>query len=199
MAASIEREIQETLTKLTGGLRCAVLVREARAELSAEELSRLSPELQKAWSGLKAAARRLEWSEARRGEITLRNELGENATTSVSHTREGEIPVVFIAAVADHRSVGIDVELSSRAVTDAVARRFISPDDDRFGLAPLQIWVIKEALFKANPENESTTLPQYRLTDFDSKSGLGIARIGHRELRFACLRLDQWIVAVAVS
>lgn len=46
-------------------------------------------------------------------------------------------------------SVGVDVEPSQRAVNPEIKRFYVHPDDATEDLQPLEIWCLKEAVFKA--------------------------------------------------
>lgn len=188
-------EVTQRLAELVPG-RSLALIREARTNLADEELAKLSSDQRKIWASIQVDYRRLEWSEARRCEATLRSSLGSDARTSISHTRVNERAVVFAAGAVGVRGLGIDVELRSRTLTEAAALRFIRPEEASLPLDPLQIWVIKEALFKSNPENADTVLPQYRITSCDRGGGIG--QIGAIEFRFRLLEFSGWVVSVAV-
>lgn len=207
--ADVEVGIKKALSALIDGAPSAALVREAMTELSQAELSSLGVQQRDNWASLSAPGRRLEWSEARRCEKAIRERLGGTAETSVAHTRKGERAYVFaigaLTAGPGGRSmarVGIDVEHRSRQVTEAVARRFMRDGEERWGLEPLQIWVVKEALFKADPENAGTTISAHSLVSFERSGqgiGQGMGSIAGREARFSLLQLADWVVAVAVS
>lgn len=188
-------ELNQRLSELVSGSSLA-LIREARDELTEVELARLSAEQKKSLATLREPQRRLEWSEARRCEWDLRAKLGADAKTSISHTRENGTPVIFAAGAEGVNGLGIDAELASRTLTEAVALRFIRPEEASLQLNPLQIWVIKEALFKSNPENADTLVSHYRITSYDE--GSGCAEIGSREFRFTLSEFSGWVVSLAV-
>jgi hypothetical protein len=207
--SSAEKEIKAALCQIAGSDACACVVHEAKTELTPDEIQVLGSDYQKKWSSLRSsqtvASRRLEWSEARRCEAGLRALLGGLCKTSISHSRVDGRPIVFSVGVmvSSAGGVGVDAELKSRAITDAVSKRFSTFEEKRLGLEPLQIWVVKEALFKSNPENSQTLLPMYQLMSFDPGNRCGTARIdgvsGAREFRFSCIDWAEWTVAVAVA
>lgn len=188
-------ELNQRLSQLAPG-RSLALIREARLEFSEDELAKLSSDQKKTWSSLREPQRRLEWSEGRRCEWEFRAKLGAKVKTSISHTRENGTPVIFAAAAESVNGLGIDVELASRTLTEAVALKFIRPEEASLQLNPLQIWVIKEALFKSNPENTGTVVSHYRITSYDQ--GSGCAQIGSREFRFTLSEFSGWVVSLAV-
>ena len=95
------------------------------------------------------------------------------------------------------RGLGIDVELALplRCLEDA-ALKFIRPEEASLQLNPLHIWVIKEALFKSNPDNGGTVLPHYKIISFNQGAGRG--QIGSLELRFTLSDFSGWVVSLAV-
>ena len=199
MLPEIEKELQEFLRRLIPtGAQC--LVREARDKLTADEINGLKPDQAERFSKLTAPSRRLEWSEARRCERQLREKLGAKIKTSISHSKVGDHPVVFAvgAMLSRKNGIGVDAELATRAVSDSAAQRFTSVEETALGLEALELWVIKEALFKANPNNANTILPHYRIASFDSSTRMGAAQFGGHELRFICVKLSGWIVSVAL-
>ncbi len=174
-----------------------LVIRAATALLTEAELGGLSPPQLKTWKSLKNPQRKLEWSEARRCEMELRAKLGPKAKTSISHTRLDGVPVVFAIGSSKVNGLGIDVELTSRTVTEGVARRFMSPAEATFNLKPLSVWVIKEAVFKSNPENKETLLPQYQIVSYYPGQNEGLAKIGIKEIGFCHVELSGWAVGVA--
>jgi hypothetical protein len=69
-------------------------------------------------------------------------------------------------------------------------------------LIPLELWVIKEAIYKANPGNPGTLIPQYRLTDWNDASQIGEA--GHfvdgiqkAKFKILLIRQTRWRLALA--
>jgi hypothetical protein len=96
--------------------------------------------------------------------------------------------------------VGIDSELLSREITEAVALKFISDDERKLGLTPLQIWTIKEAVFKSNPDNKNTTVSQYTISVYDPKTGVGDAVGPAKDFYSFCIcQVDRWVVSLARS
>jgi phosphopantetheinyl transferase len=55
-------------------------------------------------------------------------------------------------------------------------------------------WTIKEACYKANPENQNTFLSEYEITNFD----LGLAKKGIYQFKFASLALPNGFLSVAI-
>jgi phosphopantetheinyl transferase (holo-ACP synthase) len=80
---------------------------------------------------------------------------------SLSHTAGASVAVLaerkFISGI------GIDIEWMDRELSSGVASKFIHQSEHLFNLSPLQMWVIKEACFKAYPDNAATQLSDYRI------------------------------------
>lgn len=64
---------------------------------------------------------------------------------SLSHSRN--FAVAFIASQNCYQSIGVDIELRQRKMQPNVLKFFINSDDEY--LDPLELWVQKEAAFKA--------------------------------------------------
>ena len=151
-----------------------------------------------------------------RGRRALRNLLaarGEDADTarlvfphpriSLTHSRAC---AVAIAVESGARGVGVDLEFD-RAVRDGASRFFLSEAERSFVAqrasetgdenSLLRLWTIKEALFKADPENGGKTLMNYSLLDPPSFDGMGRARDG-KEFRYACVRFDGGFLSAAI-
>lgn len=81
---------------------------------------------------------------------------------SSTHTRKGALPVSAVAKanLASYRSVGIDVEASSRPIRDPqrLALKIAHPDDTkRQSLTLLQKWCAKEAAYKCLAWNNKSS------------------------------------------
>jgi len=85
-------------------------------------------------------------------------------STSLSHSKG------FILAVGVDQDavlgIGIDLEKRSRDINESVRSRILSPREKELGLSFLQCWTAKEASFKANPQNQSTLVTDYEVTEF---------------------------------
>lgn len=87
---------------------------------------------------------------------------------SVSHTQK-LLVVVGLFTSHNHEmilGVGLDVE-QERLISKRLFRRFANPGERRVahgaGWSPLQLWTLKEAALKANPQNKGTFPIVYRL------------------------------------
>lgn len=113
---------------------------------------------------------------ARRLESVVRTELGAGlprgpARLSVSHTTwERAHPVVVVGA-AGVRGVGVDIESVARSIEGKVLDRLASASEQAFGLPGIALWTLKEAAFKALPDNAGHVLPDFQLTQWDGRIG----------------------------
>ena len=167
------------------------------------------------WKDLRGDERKITWLRGRRALRKLRVRQGYGADTSglsfpspqysVSHS--GKLSLA--AGVRDTvQGVGVDIELDRRPGT-AFARFFMADDELKYirGLRGhtasqrvLRIWTIKEALFKATPDNRSLVLRSFRLTDPNLKEGEAavVSRPG-LGLHYSSISLDDGQLSVAIS
>ena len=83
--------------------------------------------------------------------------------TSISHTEylSGHfLSAATLAHTSETVSIGIDLEESSREISDNIQKSFKAPQDDQ-SLTPMQTWIRKEAVYKA-------VSPLLKLKGFDS-------------------------------
>ncbi len=121
---------------------------------------------------------------------------------SASHTRNEKGHWVIVLG-SDH-PVGIDVEAEHREVHPRLEQKILSEEERSLELMPLEAWVIKEAAFKAQRQNEGTVLSQYRILSWDRSqdkmTGLGKIRTPSGKMtRFQLLNREGWLIAVAHS
>jgi 4'-phosphopantetheinyl transferase EntD len=133
--------------------------------------------------------RRWEWLAGRVLQARIKKKIQQNQIhpkvhLSLSHTTHGA--TTYLVAVglgmsemtSDIFGVGIDLESSTRKISDEVFHR-VTTDSERtraesMGLDPLDLWVQKEAAFKATPENVSSVITQYELLSWDTHLSLGV-------------------------
>ena len=114
---------------------------------------------------------------------------------SLSHTgnRRGipraSVAVAIGAGQVAH--VGVDLEFGEREISPAAAQKFVHDTELFLGWSALEIWVIKEACFKANPENVGTQISQYRII---SKHEV---RFGETKMEYQLVKTGPWIMAFA--
>lgn len=121
----------------------------------------------------------------------------ESVRSSLSHSK-GVVLAVGCASTR-YLKVGVDLERSDRVVGDAVADRVIQPDERRFGLRPLEYWVLKEAAYKAHPRPDGTVVSQYVLKNWNPETRTGEIRNSKDAtvLHVKLAERDGWTVAFA--
>jgi hypothetical protein len=134
-------------------------------------------------------------------ELVEREVRSEDIHLSSSHTRSRAGERIVAVVGSDHR-VGVDLEDRNRSVSEKVAARIQDVSETRFGLTPIELWVIKEAAFKANPRNAGTLIPQYRLIDWvpNLDKGGGVGEVHHSvegRLKVLLIPEDLWHLALA--
>ena len=137
------------------------------------------------WAALRtraSAGRQAEWRAAREAELELEARLGSDLFWSVSHSsgtagQAGCVVVVGLeraaALSAGMGGVGVDVEDPRRTISSAVRDRVVSQAEQRRfpNLTTLDFWVMKEAAYKATPENHGLVLPDFELRRWDATTG----------------------------
>lgn len=149
--------------------------------------------------------RRAEWVLARQCEQDLRETLstcsvGKKVLTSISHSAG---VVVGVGAASDGplriSKIGVDLEREARVMSRRAQERVLFGDEKSLALSPLEIWVIKEACFKACPSSAGTVLSDYRVTQWEPLTGCGSVSLGGENLEFSLLKESGWIVTLALS
>jgi 4'-phosphopantetheinyl transferase EntD len=122
-------------------------------------------------------ARRLEWLHSRRIEVELAERLGKaKPSLSITHTEIGGEPWVLGAGLTTVNSrafIGIDWEDRDREIDDGVQAKITAETEKNLPLAPLELWVAKEAAFKASPYNHEQVIWTYLVSEYDSLSKRG--------------------------
>ncbi|MDX1432028.1 MAG: 4'-phosphopantetheinyl transferase superfamily protein [Gammaproteobacteria bacterium] len=126
-----------------------------------------------------------------------------NPRYSLSHSRG--VAVAVADAGAEAGGLGVDIEIGRHV--DAAAARFFLSARERRALASLparrrpeallRLWCIKEAVFKANPDNAGLLLADHELADPLASRGLATAACGRR-LAYASWSRDNACLALAV-
>jgi len=100
--------------------------------------------------------------------------------------------------------LGVDLELKSQPKPEA-ARKFLNPsemvwlrrmDENEHPRLLHRLWTVKEAIFKADPENAGRTLKDYALADPGFVAGR--ARRGTRTFHYASFTVPEGFLSVAV-
>jgi 4'-phosphopantetheinyl transferase EntD len=174
--------------------------------------TRLTPGEQATLSGFTAPARRESWLRGRAALKRLLQTLGESEDTSalrfphprlsLSHSESWAIAVG--TGSPKIQGIGVDLEIKA-APKPEIARRFLNPAelvwlrrlDEGEGPRLLhRIWTVKEATFKADPENAQASLREYGLADPGYAAGK--ARRGPRIFYYAAFEVPRGFLSVAV-
>jgi hypothetical protein len=201
------KELETASAELAGSqnvpLQSLFLVRPVSRDLSEEEVVRLTPDQKLKFSKIIDPTRKNEWSESRRCHWLLERFRFKSLSHSKADGKSDSAHIVLAWGLNDPsemvQGVGIDVELRSRAISDATSERFSSADERRLGITGLELWTAKEASFKANPKNEGTIVAQYQILSRDA-DGMGHVRgpLGE-EIRIKSLALGPWQVSLALQ
>ncbi|MGE0615236.1 MAG: hypothetical protein AB7P04_06320 [Bacteriovoracia bacterium] len=156
-----------------------------------------TPEREVEWcEGRRALLEALSRSEAVAGPLPLRGSLthAEKTTIAVSARASG---------------VGVDLESRHRPIHPSLGEKIQSPTEAGFALRALELWVLKEACFKAHPRREhadsdARVLSGYRLQAVDppgsDAGGLAGVAEGYGEVfRFRLIRTADWLVSFALA
>lgn len=174
------------------------------AQLSAGERQELAR--------LTAPSRRESWLRGRAALKRLAGAIGMDADTSLlrfPHPRisltHSESWAVAIGLNSEKLGgLGVDLELKSVPKPEA-ARKFLNPselvwlrrmDEGDHPRLLHRLWTVKEALFKADPENSGKTVKDYALADPGFVAGR--ARRGVRLFHYASFEVPEGFLSVAV-
>lgn len=159
-------------------------------------------------STIKHPGRQAEWVAARNLERQVLRVLQaapsfdlSRARTSVSHSTFDSRGVVVCAgmlASAPSEGIGIDLESESRTMKPEVRSWLVRPSEEPFltELSVLDLWMIKEACFKAHSPNAGLVLSQFEVRDWNGAQGnaTGPGGVG---FRFFVAGEGGWKVALA--
>ncbi len=182
---------------LSTELRMQVRLRTATVPLAIDELSAGE---RRVWDRLPdEGPRRTDWL---LGRAALKPLLpgADTAAVAFPHRRlslshSGPMAV----AVSVGGGVGVGVDLETREGADPRTARFFLHDDQqaRDPHDVLRLWTVKEALFKATPDNAGGRLFDYRVADARVETGTA-TNVAGRTFRYASGLLDRHRLTVAV-
>lgn len=172
------------------------------------ELEALSPAERDRARELGEGPRLEAWLMGRAALRRLFSELGEPDDTpairfphpriSLTHSHSFAVALGLVEPAC--RGVGVDLELG-RGPADAAARLFLR-EEERRSVASLdlrRLWTVKEALFKANPENADTWFTDYRVEDPAAEQGRAVLLRGRKAaMRYASVSFGAGILSAAV-
>lgn len=179
------------------GGKARIHCRPIERDVDPELLSRLTEAQRERGKSFATVSRRVEWAEARRAELAVRDSLAGGAIcVSVAHSADVVIAVGFTGL---RGGVGVDFESIARETHPELKKKVEHPSERHFSLSALELWVIKEASFKSDPNNAGLYISQYIVKSYDPVSGEGeVVREAFR-CRFLLIELPKWIVAFAIS
>ena len=158
------------------------------------------------WPGERArlpAANSLRRGDWLRGRAALKLLLGPGTDTSTVAFPHRCLSLTHAAGLAvaarcdeEAGQVGLGVDFEDRRQIDPRAARFYLRDHEKGD--PLRLWTVKEALFKATPDNADATLLDYEVADPDALAGTATDRAGRR-FRYASASFRQGWLTIAVG
>lgn len=156
------------------------------------------------WRGLSSEQRQRDWLLGRAALKALTAEGADTSQLAFPHPRlsltHADGLAFAVRTDSDVAGTGIDFEPLGKAVDPRVARFFLRPVEvaEAGGADCLvRLWTVKEALYKATPDNADVVLVDYRLAD--AKAALGTALgPGDEEMRYASVMVEAGVVTVAV-
>ena len=161
---------------------------------------------------LTSPVRRESWLRGRAALKRLTGTLGAGEDTStlkfphphLSLTHSEAWAVAIGLNTAKLSGLGVDLELKSQPKPEA-ARKFLNPsemvwlrrmDENEHPRLLHRLWTVKEAIFKADPDNAGRTLKDYALADPGFVAGR--ARRGSRTFHYASFAVPEGFLSVAV-
>jgi 4'-phosphopantetheinyl transferase EntD len=207
MIASVQPRLERALRRRLG---CELRLAFATRPLTVEQLSEGE---RSHFARLAVPARKAEWLAGRAALKRLLARLGAgtdtagidfpNARVSLSHS--GGIAVAAGVDGGAPRGVGVDLELR-QSMDWRAARFFLSAKEcscvERPGIRQvaelLRLWTVKEALYKADPENRGRVLKDYRLPEPARKSGHAVLSAGNGQFRYASFPVLGGFLSVTV-
>jgi 4'-phosphopantetheinyl transferase EntD len=174
--------------------------------------ARLTAGEQADFAKLTAPPRRESWLRGRAALKRLLASLGGSDDTStlkfphprLSLTHSDAWAVAVGTASEKLLGIGVDLEVKSGPKPDA-ARRFLNPaemvwlrrmEEEERPRMLHRIWTVKEAAFKADPQNQGRTLKDYGMADPGYVAGK--ARRGERVFYYASFEVPGGFLSVAV-
>jgi 4'-phosphopantetheinyl transferase superfamily protein len=156
--------------------------------------------------------RRDTWLRGRSALKTVLSRLGEDTDTSpilfpaprysLSHSAHAAV-AVGVPGGSSIEGIGVDIELH-RTPPEQSTRFFLADRELRWLAGTqdkdsnlLRLWTVKEALFKADPDNAGRLLTNYRIED--PSRDVGRAFAFDNALEYASLAIPGGIVSVAIK
>jgi phosphopantetheinyl transferase len=173
--------------------------------------NRLTPGETADFAKLTAPARRESWLCGRAALKRLGAAIGQGEDTSAFKFPHPKMSLThsesWAVAIGSNspKLNGIGVDLEVKIPKPETARRFLNPselvwlrrmDETDHSRLLHRLWTVKEAIFKADPENAGRTLRDYALADPGFVAGR--ARRGERQFHYASFEVPRGFLSVAV-
>jgi hypothetical protein len=202
-ALELEKAAADFASTIQLQLKSTLLIRSVETELSTEELKRLTAEQKQKYAEITDPTRRKEWSESRRCNWLLETFSFQSRAHSKADAKSEAGHLVVAWGLSDPsdvvQGIGIDVELRTRSISDTMVERFSLPNERKLGLSGLELWTVKEALFKANPANQGSVVTDYQVLTRDS-SGIGQGQGPQAEkYLYKTFSLGPWQITLALQ
>ncbi|MEO7836505.1 MAG: 4'-phosphopantetheinyl transferase superfamily protein [Acidimicrobiales bacterium] len=156
------------------------------------------------WSALAPGPRRHDWL---LGRAALKALLPRDTDTSALAFPHPRLSLTHaggwgfaVEAGGDVAGVGIDYEAWGRPADPGTARFFLRPAEQAQvsgAESLLRLWTVKEALYKATPDNHDAVLVDYRLGDAACLWGAATGPRGE-QMRYASIEAALGVVTVAI-
>ena len=147
-------------------------------------LERLFPGERAAWRRLPGGRRATDWLLGRAA-LRLVMDGADTSAVAFPHPRLSltHAAGVAVAAACDAGPAGLGVDFEGHRPTDPGAARFFLQGPERATAGEdedlLRLWTVKEALFKATPDNAGGLLLDYRLSHPAAAVGTAVDARGH--------------------
>lgn len=203
----LEAVISEAMNRLCGGDPMAVHARSIETGLDESLASRLGEVELERGSRFASHERRIQWAEGQRARMAVLDAFagqgGGLFGLAHSQGKAGKIAIgVGWIGGANAVGIGVDLEALERATTPRVFDRILRKPERGFGFEPLDLWVIKEACFKAASPAGPKTMTDFEVTEFEPAGGTGRARdvrgLGV-QLSFSVFAAEGWRLALALA
>lgn len=110
-----------------------------------------------------APSQRTSWASSRKCLVDLLlSEASQTLHVSLSHTQQASV-----ALCCESAAVGVDLEATDREISQGVFEKLSLEAERKINLLPIELWTLKEACFKADPENLHSVLSNYEIVNYD--------------------------------
>jgi phosphopantetheinyl transferase len=176
---------------------------------------RLTPKEALRYSELRTDGRRDSWLKGRAALKKLLARWEETEETAdisfpnsrLSLTHSGNYAVAVGTDSVTLLGVGVDLEMK-RSVRPEAARFFLTEEEQAWVIrqqgtvraeALPRLWTTKEAIFKADCDNQGMGLADYSVEEPGDWSGRALSGgSSEKEFRYACLQLERGVLSVAI-